>query len=96
MRAYPVTSFELWGLGGLGLAASLAFSIATSCITFAVDTAEGIDLSTGVPEATLAFWRAAKCFAMIGGIGIMLAAIGLVAGGSFYILHILRRTTFDE
>lgn len=96
MKAYPVTSIELWGLGSLGLLASLAFSAGASCITFSIDTTENLDLSQGVASATLAYWQAAKLFAMIGGIGLLVVSIATVAGGSLYILHILRRTTFDE
>jgi len=96
VKAYPVTSAELWGLGGVGLAASVFFSMAAAFITFAIDTTKDLDLSVGVPMETAAYWEAAQCFALWGGILVLVLAFVLLVSGSLYILHILKRTVFDD
>ena len=96
MKAYPVASIELWGLGGIGLAASLFFSAAASLVTFSIDTQKDLDLAKGIDAAVIAFWDAARLFAMGGGIIFLVLGLAFVAGGSFYIRHILTRTTFGR
>lgn len=95
VKSYPVASMELWGLGALGLVASLAFSAAAALVTFSIDTQKDLDLAVGVDAAVIAYWKAAEHFAFWAGIGVGLFGLGVVAGGSLYILHIMRRTKFS-
>lgn len=96
MKAYPVTRGELWGLGGVGLAASALFSGGSSAISFSIETAENLDLAQGVPSATVGFWTAARHMAWFGGIGLIVFGVIAVVLGGLYIGHIIRRTDFDE
>jgi hypothetical protein len=96
MKAYPVTTGELWGLGGVGLAASAVFSGGASAIGFSIETAENLALSQAVPAETAGYWGAAEAFAWWGGIALLILGVGLVLSGGLYIRHIINRTDFGD
>ena len=96
LKGYPITEGELWALGGVGVAASVAFSLASGFVNFFVDTSKDLQLASGIAKETIAFWSALKFSALGGGVIFFLIGVALIVGGAFAIKRIIKRTTFDE
>lgn len=96
MKSYPVIQGEMWGLGGLGFGATLAFSTAAGLIGFYFDTAKDLSLAQGVDLAIIAYWDAIKNAALIGSAVCAITGMLFVGIGAFSIYKIINRTEFFE
>ena len=94
VKAYPVTSGELWGLFAVGAGAALCFTVATNLFMFSIEIDKDLALNAGVAKDVVQQWRntSAKCFDSA--IVLLCASVTLIGGGSLKILQIITQTKF--
>lgn len=92
MKEYPLTEGELNELAGIGMLATVCFSLAAALFGFAVDVSKDIAFSTALPATVATFWGALRGGAMV------LAVILALVGGAFVLrgrsrLNAIKRET---
>lgn len=95
MKEYPLTQPELMGLGGVSVASTVFFSIASWCLTNWFDIKKDVSLTSGVKPETLGYWRGLE--AAFGWAALGFAAMGVVflALNGFALFTIIRNTKHD-
>lgn len=95
LKEYPLTEGDMRELAGVGVIATLLFSLSSGLFGFWVNVSKDLAFAQGVPDKTIAFWEAARIFSLIA--AIVLAGIGGLAiyYGQFRLSSIMRETEFD-
>jgi hypothetical protein len=94
VKAYPIMEDELWALGGLGIAATFFFSVASGLVGFYFDTAKDLDLAD-TANVNLAYWRAVKDLSLAGSAFCALLALVFIVLAGIKVRRVINRTTFD-
>jgi hypothetical protein len=76
MKEYPLTQGELWGLGGVSLAATIFLSFASFCLSNAFELYKELSFDATITPALSGYWHAMMC-AFIWG-GILWGVLGLI------------------
>ena len=92
VKAYPVTRDELFGLGGAGFIATVAFSIGTNYLNRSYDIRKDLELSYGVPPDLKIRWDTRATDDLFFGWIIILIGIAAILAGGAKILSIIRST----
>ena len=94
MKEYPVTSRELWTLGGLQASSALTLSLAGWLFGFWLNAKQALDLTDRqtVPEAVLTQWETYADLAWWGAVGIGFVGFGLMGIAGLNVYGILKDT----
>ena len=95
MKEYVVTKSELYELGGVGLFATLFFSVASAFGGFAVDASRDLAFNATAAKEALAFWGAMRTAATIVTIVFFVFGVLLIVYGGFRLNGILEETTHE-
>ncbi len=95
VKIYPVTSNELWTLGGSQLGAHLFFWLAGVCLGYWSDGKREVGLASGADPQELAFWRLLGDMALAGASLCGLIGTALFLMSAWSVLCILRNTSHD-
>ena len=92
MRGYPITEGELGQLFGIGLLATICFSLAAGVFGFAVDVTKDLALAPEIPQAVVSSWETAKTISWyLSGILFVTGIVFLFRGRS--VLNNIKKTT---
>ena len=93
MKEFPVTSRELWTLGGLQAGSAGALSFAGWLVGFYINAKQAVDFAGhDVPRQVLGQWQGYADMALFGAIGASLLGIFLVGLSGFNVWWIIHDT----
>lgn len=97
MKEYPVTSRELWTLGGLQAGAALALSVSGWLFGFWVNAEQALDMAgSDVSKDALAQWGAYANMAWYAALGVGVLGLFLIALSGFNVWGVLRDTSHED
>ena len=94
VKGYPITESELGQLFGIGLFATICFSLAAGLFGFAVDVTKDLAFATETPPAVVAYWEAIKTFSWFLCVVLSVAGIAFLVRGSHVLRNIKNSTIF--
>ena len=94
LKAYPMTEGELHALAALGIAGTVAFSLAAGFLGFALDLHKDLAMASDVPESAAAFWGAVRVMSFVGAVAMAIVGTGCIVAGHVKVSNIKKETTF--
>lgn len=96
MKGYPITEGELGHLFGIGLFATICFSLAAGLFGFALDVTKDLAFAPETPQAVVGFWEAAKTFSWVFGVLFFVIGVGFFFRRGSVLNKIKASTTFPD
>ena len=96
MKGYPITEGELGQLFGIGLLATICFSLAAGLFGFAVDVTKDLAFAPETSEAVVSWWSAATTFSWFLSVILFLAGTIFLVRGNSVLSNIKKTTIFPD
>jgi len=95
MKEYPVTFNELIGLGGVGIIATIIFSVGGTCLSTWWQLKQQFDFTMDVDKAKAEYWHGVMDIALPLGCALIGIGIIIVCLGGAVVANILRDTDHE-
>jgi hypothetical protein len=92
MKEYPLTKGELYGLGTLGGAATLCFSLGSAAFGYAAAITKDMAFASNVPEKIIVYYSTMRDFAFYGSFGLFAVGLVLIVAGGIRVRQIIAET----
>ena len=96
MKAYPITEGELSQILGIGLLATICFSVGAGFLGFALDVTKDLSLAPELPPAVTGFWEAAQTTSWIAGGVLFVVGVGFLIRRHMVLNGIKNQAIFPE
>lgn len=96
MKEYPLTLNELYQLGGLSFAATLAYSVSGFCLGKALDLETALSLSNAAKPTVVAMWKGVEDSMWAGVVISGLFGTLLLALDGLTLRNIIKETEHDD
>jgi hypothetical protein len=93
MKEYPLTSRELWMLGGLQLGSAASFAMGGSCLGLWLNQRMAAGLASGVELEALGYWNGIGTAALFAAIALGIVGLGLFGISGWTVAGIISETT---
>ncbi len=96
MKAYLITKGEFGQLFGVGVIATICFSLGVGLFGFALDVTKDLSFAPGLPEGVTSFWDAVRTFSWYSGGFLLIAGVGIQIWRHIILSGIKKETIFPE